>query len=225
MILDIIRLQVGERFYFYSLFCSRSTAVWVLVWPWSHCPRYFCRCLVLTSTLPSPWPRPSSGRCLLPEQQVGNRRSRTQLFMILREAEWGARWESFEEFWSFLNWVKWSLLRHNIIRSKRESIHPKNWFYNLGHIVAQCGGAIAGASVMLGFFGSVDTVLHQSLHEAVFGMEFLLTFMIVLTYLRVTQHYDSLMAATAVGVSYMAATISFRAAVNPAFALGQWSYI
>ena len=74
---------------------------------------------------------------------------------------------------------------------------------------------------MLGFFGSVDTVLHQSLHEAVFGMEFLLTFMIVLTYLRVTQHYDSLMAATAVGVSYMAATMSFRAAVNPAFALGR----
>ena len=37
-----------------------------------------------------------------------------------------------------------------------------------------------------------------------------------------TEHWpDSLMAASAIGVSYMSAVISFRGAVNPAWALGR----
>ena len=51
--------------------------------------------------------------------------------------------------------------------------------------MAQCGGAIAGASVMLGLFGG-DNVGDLGLGEAVLGLEFLLTFMIVLAYLRVS---------------------------------------
>ena len=54
-----------------------------------------------------------------------------------------------------------------------------------GHLLAQCGGAIAGASVMLGLFGG-DNVGDLGLGEAVLGLEFLLTFMIVLAYLRVS---------------------------------------
>ena len=53
--------------------------------------------------------------------------------------------------------------------------------------MAQCGGAIAGASVMLGLFGG-DNVGDLRLGEAVLGLEFLLTFMIVLAYLRVSKH-------------------------------------
>mgnify|MGYP001196882436 CR=1 FL=1 len=52
--------------------------------------------------------------------------------------------------------------------------------------MAQCGGAIAGASVMLGLFGG-DNVGDLGLGEAVLGLEFLLTFMIVLAYLRVSK--------------------------------------
>ena len=55
----------------------------------------------------------------------------------------------------------------------------------IGHLLAQCGGAIAGASVMLGLFGG-DNVGDLGLGEAVLGLEFLLTFMIVLAYLRVS---------------------------------------
>ena len=89
----------------------------------------------------------------------------------------------------------------------------------VGHVLAQSGGAIAGASVMLAFYGTLDD--QRARAEAVFGLEFLLTYMIVLTFLRVTEHSDSLMASVAVGISYMTATAAFRGAVNPAFALGR----
>ena len=88
-----------------------------------------------------------------------------------------------------------------------------------GHVLAQSGGAIAGASVMLAFYGTFEE--QKSTPEAVFGLEFLLTYMIVLTYLRVTEHSDNLMASVAIGISYMTATAAFRGAVNPAFALGR----
>lgn len=91
-------------------------------------------------------------------------------------------------------------------------------FFVSGHMIAQCGGAIAGASVMLAMFGSSA---EMKMKDSVLGMEFLLTFMIVLTYLRVTQHFDSLMAATAIGLSYMSSTVSFSSTLNPAFALGR----
>ena len=89
----------------------------------------------------------------------------------------------------------------------------------LGHLLAQSGGAIAGASVMLAFYGTFDSAGKGD--EAVFGLEFLLTYMIVLLYLRVTEHSDNLMASVAIGLSYMTANTAFRGAVNPAFALGR----
>ena len=60
--------------------------------------------------------------------------------------------------------------------------------------MAQTGGAIAGASVVLGLYGSTagEAELslthggHRSSGLAQFGLEFLLAFMIVLAYLRVT---------------------------------------
>ena len=89
----------------------------------------------------------------------------------------------------------------------------------VGHLLAQSGGAIAGASVMLAFYGTFEETGTKD--EAVFGLEFLLTYMIVLLYLRVTEHSDNLMASVAIGLSYMTANTAFRGAVNPAFALGR----
>ena len=89
----------------------------------------------------------------------------------------------------------------------------------VGHLLAQSGGAIAGASVMLAFYGTFEDAGTKD--EAVFGLEFLLTYMIVLLYLRVTEHSDNLMASVAIGISYMTANTAFRGAVNPAFALGR----
>ena len=57
--------------------------------------------------------------------------------------------------------------------------------FTSGHLLAQCGGAIAGASVMLGLLGG-DNTGDLGPGEAVLGLEFLLTFMIVLAYLRVS---------------------------------------
>ena len=91
----------------------------------------------------------------------------------------------------------------------------------LGHVLAQCGGSVAGASVVLGIRGSV--IHFQSVSVSHFGLEFLLSFMIGLVYLRVTdvsvqiQYNPSL----PIGLSYMAALTSYKGAVNPALALGQ----
>ena len=90
------------------------------------------------------------------------------------------------------------------------------------HVVAQCGGAIAGASVVLGLYGASDHFPTVTVTN--FGLEFLLSFMIVLVYLRVTDepctkaHIDP---AIPIGLSYMAALAAYKGAVNPALALGQ----
>ena len=91
----------------------------------------------------------------------------------------------------------------------------------VGHVLAQCGGAVAGASVVLGLHGPVDHF--HAISTSSFGLEFLLTFMVALVYLRVTdisnqaQHNPAL----PIGLSYMAALTAYRGAVNPALALGQ----
>ena len=72
---------------------------------------------------------------------------------------------------------------------------------------------------MLAFYGTLEDAGTEQ--DAVFGLEFLLTYMIVLLYLRVTEHSDNLMASVAIGLSYMTANTAFRVAVNPAFALGR----
>ena len=58
--------------------------------------------------------------------------------------------------------------------------------------------------------------------EAVLGLEFLLSFLVVLAYLRASDPRDPGHAAAAAGVSYTAAAASCRAAaLNPAWALGR----
>ena len=58
--------------------------------------------------------------------------------------------------------------------------------------------------------------------EAVLGLEFLLSFLVVLAHLRATDPREPAHAAAAAGVSYTAAIASCRAAaLNPAWALGR----
>ena len=58
--------------------------------------------------------------------------------------------------------------------------------------------------------------------EAVLGLEFLLSFLVVLAYLRASDPRAPAHAAAAAGVSYTAAAASCRAAaLNPAWALGR----
>ena len=101
-------------------------------------------------------------------------------------------------------------------------IHRISPLRSAAHVVAQCGGAIAGASVVLGLYGASDHFPTVTVTN--FGLEFLLSFMIVLVYLRVTDepctkaHIDP---AIPIGLSYMAALAAYKGAVNPALALGQ----
>ena len=76
-----------------------------------------------------------------------------------------------------------------------ELLTDKKSFVRAGaYVVAQSGGAIAGASVVLGLYGNTGEAElslshgpgHRSSGLAQFGLEFLLAFMIVLAYLRVT---------------------------------------
>ena len=94
------------------------------------------------------------------------------------------------------------------------------------YVVAQSGGAIAGASVVLGLYGNKDLLHQRNIGLSQFGLEFLLAFMIVLAYLRVTEETQeqadkSLNPAISVGLAYMAALVAHRGTVNPALALGQ----
>merc|ERR1711892_1389328 len=92
----------------------------------------------------------------------------------------------------------------------------------IGHVVAQCGGAIAGASVVLGLYGASEHFPTTTVTN--FGLEFLLSLMIVLVYLRVTDDADNntnIDPPISIGLSYMAALTAYKGAVNPALALGQ----
>ena len=63
-------------------------------------------------------------------------------------------------------------------------IHRISPLRSAAQVVAQCGGAIAGASVVLGLYGASDHFPTVTVTN--FGLEFLLSLMIVLVYLRVT---------------------------------------
>ena len=94
------------------------------------------------------------------------------------------------------------------------------------YILAQSGGAIAGASVVLGLFGTAEISRHQNVGMPQFGLEFLLSFMIVLAYLRVTDEEEeqsdrNLNPAISIGLAYMTALVAYKGTVNPALALGQ----
>ena len=75
---------------------------------------------------------------------------------------------------------------------------------------------LAGASVVLGLYGHNDiTPHHRAIGLSQFGLEFLLAYMIVLAYLRVTDSaHDisdkSLNPAISVGVAYMAALVAYK---------------
>jgi len=101
-------------------------------------------------------------------------------------------------------------------------IHRISPLRSVAHVVAQCGGAIAGASVVLGLYGASEHF--PTITVTNFGLEFLLSFMIVLVYLRVTDHSDDnskIDPAISIGLSYMAALTAYKGALNPALALGQ----
>jgi len=94
------------------------------------------------------------------------------------------------------------------------------------YILAQSGGAIAGASVVLGLFGTAEISRYQNIGMPQFGLEFLLSFMIVLAYLRVTDEEEeqsdrNLNPAISIGLAYMTALVAYKGTVNPALALGQ----
>ena len=92
------------------------------------------------------------------------------------------------------------------------------------YILAQSGGAIAGASVVLGLFGTAEISRYQNIGMPQFGLEFLLSFMIVLAYLRVTEEEEeqsdrNLNPAISIGLAYMTALVAYKGTVNPALAL------
>ena len=101
-------------------------------------------------------------------------------------------------------------------------IHRISPLRSAAYVVAQCGGAIAGASVVLGLYGASEHFPTTTVTN--FGLEFLLSFMIVLVYLRVTDDADNntnIDPPISIGLSYMAALTAYKGAVNPALALGQ----
>ena len=101
---------------------------------------------------------------------------------------------------------------------------------------AQCGGAIAGAALVYGIHGA-----HNQFEEASvanFGLEFILTFIVVFTYFSATNPHRlvrsmdpgvtvslnfftaTLNSVNQVGLAYMATLTCYKGALNPARALG-----
>jgi len=89
------------------------------------------------------------------------------------------------------------------------------------YVCAQCGGAIAGSALVYGIYGAKDQFENVSVSN--FGMEFILTFIIVFIYFsannphRKSSGFDP---AVTIGLSYMATLSSYKGALNPARALG-----
>ena len=80
--------------------------------------------------------------------------------------------------------------------------------------------------MVLGLFGTGEISRHQNIGMPQFGLEFLLSFMIVLAYLRVTDEEEeqsdrNLNPAISIGLAYMTALVAYKGTVNPALALGQ----
>jgi hypothetical protein len=104
------------------------------------------------------------------------------------------------------------------------------------YICAQCGGAIAGAALVYGVYGKYgakDQFGTPSL--ANFGMEFVMTVLVVYVYFSATdperrhkwavggpaaRQAAALDPALTIGLAYMAALAAYRGALNPARALG-----
>ena len=89
------------------------------------------------------------------------------------------------------------------------------------YVCAQCGGAIAGAALVYGIFGAKDQF--QQVSVSSFGLEFLLTFIVVFVFFSVTspgRRAGSGDPAITIGLAYMAALTCYKGALNPARALG-----
>merc|ERR1719384_1792332 len=89
------------------------------------------------------------------------------------------------------------------------------------YVCAQCGGAIAGAALVYGIHGAHDQFEEASV--ANFGLEFILTFVVVFTYFSATNPHRlvrSLDPGVTVGLAYMATLTCYKGALNPARALG-----
>ena len=79
------------------------------------------------------------------------------------------------------------------------------------YVCAQCGGAIAGAALVYGIYGASDQFEAASVSN--FGMEFLLTFVVVFTYFSATSPHrksGGMDPALVIGLAYMACLTCYR---------------
>ena len=92
------------------------------------------------------------------------------------------------------------------------------------YVCAQCGGAIAGAALVYGIYGARDQF--ESVAVSSFGLEFILTFIVVFVFFSVSSPPRAAAPAAAadpsltIGLAYMAALSCYKGALNPARALG-----
>jgi len=90
------------------------------------------------------------------------------------------------------------------------------------YVCAQCGGAIAGAALVYGIYGARDQF--EGVAVSNFGLEFILTFMVVFVFFSATnpQRQGSANSdpALTIGIAYMATLTCYKGALNPARALG-----
>merc|ERR1719384_1311363 len=88
------------------------------------------------------------------------------------------------------------------------------------YVCAQCGGAIAGAALVYGIYGARDQF--QNVAVSNFGLEFILTFIVVFVFFSATSpdRRAGIDPAITIGLSYMATLVCYKGALNPARALG-----
>lgn len=100
------------------------------------------------------------------------------------------------------------------------------------YMCAQCGGGIAGAALTLGVHGRINDPALKS-ERGTFGMEFVLSFLVVYTYFaaketRVSSSYRTRTLVPGhirinpifVGVAHAACLVAWKGSLNPARALG-----
>ena len=88
------------------------------------------------------------------------------------------------------------------------------------YVCAQCGGAIAGSALVYGIYGARDQF--QNVAVSNFGLEFILTFIVVFVFFSANSpgRKAGIDPAVTIGLSYMAALTCYKGALNPARALG-----
>ena len=89
-----------------------------------------------------------------------------------------------------------------------------------GYLTAQCGGGIAGASAMLCLHGGHGYTDGGCNRMAVGVMECILTCMMVIVFLTVTEPWYT-HPPISIGITHMACLAAYRGPLNPATALSQ----